>query len=151
MSFYIGALFNQFRLLHRCCPHLRNFPLFLLLNVVFQDLMVVIPLLIRAEEGMVAGETLEVTSMSLVVRLFMEIVAVLLGSKIVAMVAIGSSTDQQPQISGHDRSDVSFVTRLVIQHSSVHILFIMGINPRPPSPLVILQQQILSLGFLTQV
>jgi hypothetical protein len=92
----------------------------------------------QVEEGMVARETLEATSISLVVRLFIEIVVVLLGSKIMAMVAIGSNIDQQPQISGHDRSDVSFVTRLVIQHSSVHIMCIMGINPRPPSPLVML-------------
>jgi hypothetical protein len=27
MSFYIGALFNPFRLLHHCCPHLRSLPL----------------------------------------------------------------------------------------------------------------------------
>jgi hypothetical protein len=42
----------------------------------------------------VARETLEATSISLVVRLFMEIVVVLLGSKIMATVAIGSNIDQ---------------------------------------------------------
>jgi hypothetical protein len=124
----------------------------MLRNILLLDLMAVAPLLIGAEEEKeVVGDILAATTTSAIGSLTVATMGVPPGIVTVVMVAIGNSRNQQGRTNGHDRLDANFVARLGTLHSNVHNLCIIGIKPRPTSPLMKLQQQILSLGFLTQV
>lgn len=84
--------------------------------------MVVVPLIIRAEEDVVARGILTTRSTSLVVKITRETL-VILGSKTMTMRAISNNLTKTLQpISGlvHDGVDANFATFLVTQHSNVH-------------------------------
>ena len=150
-SFYIGALFNPFQILHHCCPHLHTLHLPMLHNVHLLDLMAATPLLIEVGEEEVGGDVLAVTTTNIIVSLTVEIVGASFSRIPVTMIATSSSRSQQGRTSGHNRLDANFPASLDTLHNNVLSLCIMGIKLRPTSPLVMLQQQILSLGFLTRM
>jgi len=62
-----------------------------------------------------------------------------------------NSRNKEGNTSGLGRLDANFTTISNTLHNNALSLCIMGIKPRPTSPLVMLQQQILSLGSPIQV
>jgi len=108
-------------------------------NVVLMDLMAVAPLLIATdEEDEAGGDILVVTSTSIMGNLTVATMGIPPGIISIVVVAIASSRSQHGRTSGHDRLDANFAALLGTLHNNVHSLCIMGIKPRPTSPLVML-------------
>jgi len=124
----------------------------MLLNVPLLDLMVVAPLLIGIEEEEEIGEvTLVAIITSTLPSLIMETVGAPSSRTSGAMAAIGTSGNNEGNISGLGRLNANFAATSNTLHSIALSLCIMGIKPRPTSPLMMLQQQILSPGSPIQV
>lgn len=98
LSFYTWVLFNLFILLHCCCLLLHSLSMLWLLNMVF---LAVFPLIIRAEEDVVAEGIPATPLASQVVRIIMATMMVL-GSRTVTMreIDINSLTRFFHQIDG---------------------------------------------------
>ena len=97
------------------------------------------PLLIGAEEEEEAGgDILVVTTISIMGNLTMATMGVPPGIITRVVVAIASNISQHARTSGHGRLDANFAALLGTLHHNVHSLCIIGIKPRPTSPLVML-------------
>jgi hypothetical protein len=108
-------------------------------KVLLLDLMAVAHLLIGTEEEEEAGgDILVLTTTNIMGNLTVATMRVPPGIITIAVVAIASSRSQHDRTSDHDRLDANFAALLGTLHNNVHSLYIMGIKPRPTSPLVML-------------